>query len=177
MFFDGWHSIREIVLTAAVVYVAVLASLRLVGEQALAKMSAYDLIVTIALGSLVAAIPLSPDVTITDGLAAVLTFLLLQEATRWLLKRWRPARRILKEQPKLVLWDGRLLDERMDKAWITEDEMRAAIRRAGRGDVADMQAVILENDGEWSVIPRADAKGLSAFEGLDLPTRRPSRVG
>ncbi len=172
MFFDGWESIRDIVFTAAVVYVAVLAALRLVGEQSLAKMSAYDLIVTIALGSLVASIPLSPDVTVSDGVAAILTFLLLQEGTRWLLKRSRPARRLIKEKPKLVVWEGRLLDERMDKAWITEDEVRAAIRRAGKGDIADVQAVVLENDGEWSVIPRADAKSLSAFEGVDLPGRR-----
>jgi uncharacterized membrane protein YcaP (DUF421 family) len=169
MFFDGWQSIREIVLTAVAVYVGVLAALRLVGEQALAQMSAYDLIVTIALGSLVAAIPLSADVTITDGLAAILTFLLLQEATRWMMKRWPKARRLIKEQPKLLAWEGRLLPDRMARAWVTEEEVRAAIRRAGRGDIADVQAVILENDGQWSVIPRADARGLSAFEGLELP--------
>ena len=174
MFFDGWQSILDIVLTAIVVYVGVLVTLRLVGEQALAQMSAYDLIVTIALGSLVASIPLSADVTVTDGLAAILTFLLLQEGTRWLVRRSPRARRLIKDQPKLVAWEGRLLLDRMARAWINEDEVRAAIRRAGKGDIADVRAVILENDGQWSVIPR-EARGLSALEGLELPKARATR--
>jgi len=39
--------------------------------------------------------------------------------------------------------------------------------------LADVQAVVLENDGEWSVIPRGNARDLSALEGLDIPGHGP----
>jgi uncharacterized membrane protein YcaP (DUF421 family) len=169
MFFDGWESVARVAATAAVIYLALLAVLRVVGEQALAKMSAYDLIVTVALGSLVASIPLSSGITVTDGLAAIGTYLALQEVTRIILKHSRRARSVVKAAPRIVLWDGRLLHDRLSAANLTEDEVRAAVRRAGRASYSEVLAVILENDGEWSVVSRSDATDLSAFEGLDVP--------
>src|ERR687886_3092994 len=167
MLFDNWESVGRIVLTAACIYVAVVVALRLLGEQALAKMSAYDLIVTVALGSLVASIPISTHVTVVDGLAAIGTYLVLQEFTRWLLARAPATRKLVKEQPALLVWDGQMLHDRMQEAKVTDDEIRAAIRRAGKASLSEVQAVILENDGEWSVVLRSDREDFSAFEGLD----------
>ena len=169
MFFGGWESIARVAITAALIYIALLVVLRLVGEQALAKMSAYDLIFTVALGSLVAAIPLSAGVTLTDGLTAVLTLLVLQEVTRVVLLHSRRARGVIKDQPRVVLWDGRLLHDRLRAARLTEDEVRAAVRRAGKASCSEVLAVVLENDGDWSVVSRTDATDLTAFEGLDIP--------
>src|ERR671939_474506 len=103
MLFDNWESVGRIALTAACIYVAVVAALRVLGEQALAKMSAYDLIVTVALGSLVAGIPLTEGITVVDGLAAIGTYLVLQEVTRCLLARLPGARKLVKAQPTLLV--------------------------------------------------------------------------
>jgi len=48
-------------------------------------MSGYDLIVTIALGSLVAAVPLSTEITVTDGVTAILTLavVVVSGAAQW----------------------------------------------------------------------------------------------
>ena len=106
MFFDGWDSTARIAFLAAASYIILVTALRVIGEQALAKMSAYDLIVTVALGNLLVAIPLSSDVTLTDGIVAIVTVLVLQEATRWLVKRSPKASKLIRERPHLVLWDG-----------------------------------------------------------------------
>jgi uncharacterized membrane protein YcaP (DUF421 family) len=167
MFFDGWDSIARVALLAAATYIILVAALRVIGEQALAKMSAYDMIVTIALGSLLVSIPLGFGVTLTDGIAAIATVLLLQEGTRLLVKRSRLAGRVIRERPQLVLWDGRLLPDPMEQMKVIEEEIRAAVRRGGLGSLADAQAVVLETDGEWSVIPRAHAGDLSAFADFE----------
>jgi hypothetical protein len=52
-------SLVRIVVLAALIYTTLVAALRVIGEQALAKMSAYDLIVTVALGSFLAHLPSS----------------------------------------------------------------------------------------------------------------------
>lgn len=177
IFFDGWQSVGRIVLLALCTYVLLIAALRVAGEQALAKMSAYDMVITIALGSIVATIPLSSGVTFTDGVAVVITYLLLQRLTRRALKRrpaWRP---IIKDQPCVVLWDGALQARRMHDVDVTEGEVRAAVRKAGIGSLAAVQAVVLENDGQWSVIPRPRAHDLSAFAGLDVPRPGASAAG
>ena len=169
MLFRSWGSIAHVAVVAALVYVALIVVLRIVGEQALAKMSAYDLIFTVALGSLVASIPLSAGVTLADGLTAVLTLLALQELTRLILLRSTRARDVIKDRPRVVLWDGRLLHDRLRAARLTEDEVRAAVRRAGKASCSEVLAVVLENDGDWSVVSRSDATDLTAFDGLDIP--------
>ena len=169
-FFSSWHQVWRIAVTAAVVYVLVVLALRVIGARALAKMSAYDLIVSIALGSLVAAIPLTTSITVSDGFTAIVVFLVLKEVTLWLQARYRTAHHVVRERPHLVVWDGRIIPERVKQLAVSDDEVRAAIRLAGLASVADVQAVVLENDGEWSVIRRENSDSdLSALEGLDIP--------
>jgi uncharacterized membrane protein YcaP (DUF421 family) len=171
LFFDGWHSVARIAVLAALTYFILVAALRVVGEQALAKMSAYDMIVTVALGSVLVTIPLSEGVTLVDGVAAIATVLLLQEVTRRLVKRSRRASRLVTQRPQLVLWEGRLLPDRLLAINVREEEVRAAVRSAGLGSVQEAHAAVLEADGEWSVVSRSNAGDLSAFKGLDIPQR------
>ncbi len=169
VFFHDWSSLLRVALMAAMTYLLAIVALRVFGAQALAKMSGYDLIVTVALGSLVAAVPLTQGITVLDGVAALTTFLGLQELTRWLQTRSIRIHHLVRERPRLVLWDGRFIDGRLEGSNVTEDEVRAAIRRTGLLSLTQVQAVILENDGEWSVIPRSDTPDISALHGLEIP--------
>lgn len=171
MFFRSWEAVLRVALSAAAVYILVVLALRVIGARALAKMSGYDLIVSIALGSLVAAVPLSTDISVIDGFTAILTFLVLQEITRFLQARYWVAHHIVRERPHLVVWDGDFIEDRLKQIDTSVNEVRAAIRQAGLLSVRDAQAVVLENDGAWSVIRRGEATDLSALDGLDIPGR------
>jgi uncharacterized membrane protein YcaP (DUF421 family) len=173
VWFASWYSTLQGVIRAAVSYLVIVGSLRVLGEQVLAKMSAYDMIVTITLGSVVANIPFSHEVAVVDGLAIMVTFVMLQETIRWAQSRSKMARKIVAERPRVVVWDGRLLVERVQQWRLTIEEIRAAVRRAGVASISDVQAVVLENDGDWSVVLRRDCgPDRSAFEGLDVPGPR-----
>ena len=169
MFFSSWTSLWHIVLLATVVYLALVAALRLVGSRALAKMSAYDLVITIALGSLIATIPLQQDVTVADGLTAIATFLVLQHVMSRMLKRWPRTRGLVKGKPTLCVYEGRMLAEQMRHVNVTDEEVRAAIRSRGMVSVSQCLAVVLENDGQWSVVGYAEAPDRSALEGIHPP--------
>lgn len=169
IFFHGWGAAARVAISATVIYIALVAVLRIVGQRALAKMSAYDLIVTVALGSMVASIPLTGSISIVDGLVAIATYLLLQELTSWGQTRWTKVHHAVREEPNVVLWEGKLLLDRMRDINVTPDEVRAAIRRAGIISLSQVQCVVLENDGEWAVIGRSDARDISALAGLRIP--------
>ena len=174
MFFSSWESLGRGFLLAACVYFALLGALRIAGSRSLAKMSAYDMVVTIALGSLIATIPLSRDTTLADGFVVIATYLVLQRVLSWMLTRWRGARVAVKEAPMLLLWEGRLLDDRLRNKNVTEAEVRAAVRSAGKSSYRDVLAVVLENDGSWSVVPSGDEGDRSALRDLDIPGEEPS---
>jgi uncharacterized membrane protein YcaP (DUF421 family) len=169
MLFQSWSSLLRISVSAAAVYVLMVAALRLFGSKALAKMSGYDLIISVAIGSLVAAIPITTGLALSDGIAAAITLLLLQELTRRWQARSLRVHHLVRERPHLVVWDGQLLEDRLKEISTSADEVRAAVRRAGLVSLSQVQTVVLENDGDWSVIPRSRAADLSALDGLDVP--------
>ena len=169
MLFDGWASVARIAILASASYVLLLAALRVAGAQALGKMSAYNAVITIALGSIIATIPLGTGVTLADGVAVIATYLGLQRGLRRVLKmrpRWQ---RFAKNEPIIVVWDGVQLDEQMQIVDVTGNEVHAAVRKAGYGTLDAVQAVVLENDGEWSVIGRSKTGDLSMLSDIPLP--------
>jgi len=168
-FFDGWAHLLRSALSAAGIYLVIVAAIRVFGEKALAKMSGYDMIVTVALGSVVAALPLTRSVSIADAIAAAITFLGLQQVMRYFQARFHRVHTLVRERPRLLLWNGRLLEDRMLESDISADEVRAAVRRSGILSLKQVRAAILENDGEWSIIPQTSAPDLSAMEGLLIP--------
>ena len=172
MFFHSWAVIGRVVLTMFVVFVAITAILRLVGAQAIAKMSGYDMVATVTLGSVVATVALARDVTISEGVAALVTLIGLQELMRRAQSRWMFAHHAVREPPLVLLWNGDLLEDRLVARGISADEVRAAVRQAGLRSLADVQLVVLENDGEWSVIRRDERESDdSALLGLPIPDR------
>ena len=71
MFLQTWSDLGRIILIAVLTYPALILVLRLSGKRTLAKMNAFDLVVTVALGSTLATILLSRDVSYLEGLLAL----------------------------------------------------------------------------------------------------------
>ena len=172
MFFRSWTSLGEVVLASAIVFAIVVAMLRFVGQRALARMSGFDIVFTVTLGSVVATAAISREVPVVNAIAALATFLVLQEVIRFFQSRALGVHHAVREQPDVLLWDGHLLEDRLRETNISADEVRAAVRKAGLRSLSDVRAVVLENDGEWSVIAKRDGPSdESAFYGLPIPGR------
>ena len=52
--------------------------------------------------------------------------------------------------------DGKPIRENLDSEGITDDELKAQLRKNGVDDAARVKAATLESDGEISVIPKED---------------------
>lgn len=152
MFFDDWSALGRIALTGIVIYSAVVFFLRVSGKRTLSKWNAFDFIVTIALGSTLAASVLSKETTIFEGLLGLILLIGLQFAVTWLSVRSSTVRHVLKSQPTLLLYEGRFQREAMRRERVTESEVRAALRSHGHSTVDHAAAVVLETDGTFSVI-------------------------
>jgi uncharacterized membrane protein YcaP (DUF421 family) len=172
MFFHAWADLYRVVLVTTTTFVLVVALLRLVGQQSLAKMSGFDAVATVTIGAIVATVAVTKEVTVSEALVALLTILGLQELIRWLQSRYLVAHHAVRESPRVLVWDGQLLEDRLRESNISADEIRAALRKAGLRSIGEARAVVLENDGEWSVIAKSRGESdESAFFGLPIPGR------
>ncbi len=155
LFFDGWSAPLRTLVIGVFAYVMLILFLRLSGKRTLSKMNAFDFIVTIALGSTLASILLARDVTLMQGGVALAVLIALQYLVTWSSVRWAWVRRLVTEEPSLLLFRGELLTTAMRRTRVTENEVRAAIRAAGLHAFADAEAVVLETDASFSVIERS----------------------
>jgi uncharacterized membrane protein YcaP (DUF421 family) len=172
VFFHSWSDVIRVVVATTILFAAVIAVLRVVGAQALARMSAYDMIAGVTFGSLIATVAVTRAITLAEGCAALLTVFLLQEGLRFFQSRWLGAHHALRQPAFVLVWNGQLLEDRLLKHNISADEVRAAIRKQGLASIADARIVVLENDGAWSVIPKSAQVGDdSALHGLPIPGR------
>lgn len=161
MFFDGWEGIWRTALVGALAYVALVLLLRIAGKRTLTKMNAFDLVVTVALGSTLATVLLSKDVALAEGVTAFILLIVLQYVVSWSSVRWARVRQVVSAEPSLLFYRGQMLDCALREQRVREDEVRAAIRSSGQGDVQAVEAVILEADGSFSVIGGAGTRASS----------------
>ena len=152
MFFDGWDELLRVLVVGSLAYIGLVAFLRVSGKRTLAKMNAFDLVVTVALGSTLATILLSSDVSLSEGLFAFVLLCSLQYVVAWLSVRSPRFREIIKSEPALLLRNGEYLRVAMRSERVTEDEIRAAVRASGHADPSQVAAVVLETDGSFSVV-------------------------
>lgn len=165
----SWDRIMETAVVGVLAYAGLIAVLRISGKRTLAKMNAYDFVVTVALGSTLATILVSKDVSLVQGLAALVLLVTLQFVVTWASTRLPWLRRIVTGEPALLLFRGRMLPDAMRRARVTEEEVRAAVRSAGLASMQDAEAVVFETDGSFSVVAAAVPGRDSSLEELLPP--------
>jgi uncharacterized membrane protein YcaP (DUF421 family) len=158
MLFDSWAGLGRVLVVGTLAYVALVLLLRISGKRTLTKLNAFDLVVTVALGSTLATVLLSKSVALAEGALALCLLISLQYAIAWLSVRSAHFQGMIKAEPTLLLHRGRFLERAMRAERITREEILAALRASGAAEPRGIAAVVLETDGSLSVIAQADAK-------------------
>lgn len=166
MFFESWWSLLRVLVVGTLAYVSLVALLRISGKRTLAKLNAFDLVVTVALGSTLATVLLNRSVPLADGVAALLLLVALQYVVAFGSIRSRRFDALVKSEPTLLLHRGGFLDRALREQRVTRAEVVSAIRAAGVARIEDAGAVVLETDGTLSVVPAAAMPGEAAASVL-----------
>jgi uncharacterized membrane protein YcaP (DUF421 family) len=154
MLFDSWQGLGRVLFVGVLAYIGLVLFLRASGSRTLSKLNAFDLVVTVALGSTLATIILSKDVALAEGLLAFAVLIALQYTVTWGSVRSSTFSRTVKSEPVLLVLRGEFLTGAMRRARVTEPEVYAVLRSQGVRDLEDVDAVVLESDGSLSVLPQ-----------------------
>ncbi len=153
MVFDGWEGLVRILIVGSAAYGGLVFMLRVSGKRTLSKMNAFDLVVTVALGSTLATVLLDRNVPLLEGLFALALLVFLQYSITWLSVRSKTIQNVVKSEPTLLVSDGRYLDAALRAQRVTREEVEAALRQQGISGLNAVVCVVLETDGSLSVVP------------------------
>jgi uncharacterized membrane protein YcaP (DUF421 family) len=165
MFFNGWSGLIRLIAVGIPAYVALILLLRISGKRTLSKFNAFDLIVTVAFGSMLASALLNSDRALADVIGAFALLVLLQFVITWSSVRWSAVHALVKAKPQLLYHRGEFLHDALRRERITETEVLAAIRSQGNGSTSGVDSVVLETDGTFSVVTNVE-QGTSALRSV-----------
>lgn len=148
-------SMGRVLLATAAVYIAVLVGIRVAGRRTVAEMSAFDFVVTVALGSLVAQTAVAQQSPLR-GIVAVAMLLALQLGVGAVRRRWPLFRRLIDFTPQTLVENGEVRSQNMRSPQMTEGDLRAKLRQTGVFSLDDVELAILESSGRLSVLRRSD---------------------
>ena len=151
----SWRTIGYVIVSTAAIYASTLVAVRLAGRRTVAELSAFDVVITVAIGSLVASTATSSDPSYAAGLTALLTLLVLQVGIAALRQRSTALRRLLDFKPETVYDGTRVhLPSGPLTSQMTPDELHSKLRERGVFDLDEVTLVVVEPSGKVSVKPR-----------------------
>ncbi len=152
----------------AAIYLSTLVAVRVAGRRTLARLSGFDIVITVALGSLLASTAVSREPSYVQGMAALVTLLTLQVVVAAARRRLPFVARLLEFEPRVVMRDGEVdLDASPLGAQLSRGELEAALRQHGVFDPTGVRVLILEPTGRFS-LQREDGYGGRALSDDDL---------
>lgn len=175
---DDWigstNKIMDAVVSAGLFYILIVILVRLVGKRSTAQLNNFDWIINVTVGSLAASGILLDSVPALRAAAAIATMMMLQFLLTWGVLRSGWAASVIKAKPTMLTHDGKYLKKAMKKTRVSEEEIRAVLREHGQTSVENVSWIVLETDGQMTVIPRQDAPlhevdSLSDVEFIEEP--------
>lgn len=138
----------EIVLRGVLVYVFMLVLIRLTGKRQIGQMSPYDLILLLILSNAAQSSMIGEDSSLPGGMISALTLVAVNYAVGLLTYKSRSAERLIEGRAQIVIHDGKVFDDVMRGANITQEELMSTLREAGFFDLREVRLAVLENNGK-----------------------------
>src|SRR5579885_161919 len=144
----------EKVLRSLVVYFFILLAFRFMGKRQVGQLTPFDLVLLLIISNVVQNAVIGNDNSLGGGLLGAVTILALNYLVVGLAYRFKPVRRLMAGEPTLLVHNGKVLKQRMERERITLEDLEAALRKSGLTSVERVRFAVLEENGQISVIPK-----------------------
>lgn len=177
-FWTGWSPIWHTLLMGTAGYVVLIILLRGAGPRTMAKMTPLDFVIAVTIGSAFGRVITAEDVNLAQVLIALLLLVVVQWVLAAIRARWAVMRRVLDPAPVLLYYNGELQLSALRRHRLTEADVHIAARESGHGSLANIQAVILQQDGVLGVITHDSmGDGSSVLPYVEHPPTGPEKPG
>jgi uncharacterized membrane protein YcaP (DUF421 family) len=146
----------NIALRTTVIYLLVLAGVRLSGKREVGQMTPFDLTLLLLLSNSVQNAMTGPDTSLVGGMVAATVLLILNYLIANLSGVNRRFRKFVQGQPSMLIHDGQIIESHMAKEHVSMDELERAMREHGISDYHQVAISVLEVDGSISFLKYDD---------------------
>lgn len=152
------HPLLDIVFRSSAVYVFMIVAFRIFGKRELTQLSIADLVLIVLISNAVQNAMVGENTSLLGGITAATVLFILNMTLGYLMFKYKRIRNLVQSVPLTLIYNGKIVEQHMKDAMITEDELCAAVREHGVESYEDVSLAILEVDGNISVISGEDKK-------------------
>lgn len=163
---NGWSPLFRIISVGSISYLTLLILLRIMGKRTLARMTAFDFVITIATGSAFGRILTASDISISESITAFLLLVCLHVSFSFLSMRFDRFKGLITTDPTLLYHRQNFLLRNMRRTKIRQDELLGAARKEGFASLDEVEAIIFESDGSLSVLAKSESDKNSTYSGI-----------
>ena len=159
--------VLEKILRPVVVYIFLIAFLRIFGKRELAQLNPFDLVVLLSLSNTVQNAIIGDDNSVTGGLIGAFSLLAINWVLARLLFKMPKVNEALEGTKTVLITHGVVDQEALKKETLTELELRAVLHKQGINDYAEVETCVLEPNGTFYVEemkPSLDASHIAALQ-------------
>lgn len=146
----GW----EFALRGAIVYIFLLVLIRMTGKRQTGQLAPFDLVLLLVLSNAVQNSMNGGDNSILGGLISAVTLVGLHYLVALATYKNKTIEAIVESRPQVLIHNGVLYQDVMEKERLTQHELDAALRAAGCSSIEGVHSAVLENNGQISVTVR-----------------------
>jgi len=145
----------ESVLRGAAVYLFLLVVFRLSGQRTLGQITTFDFVLLLIISEAIQQALIGNDNSMTNAGLIVLTLAGLNVCLSVLKQHSKGAEKALEDVPLVLVAEGRVLKQQMDKVRVDEDDILEAARTLhGLERLDQIRYAVLERSGDISIIPQ-----------------------
>jgi uncharacterized membrane protein YcaP (DUF421 family) len=144
----------EVVLRTVAVYIFIVVAIRLFGKTELTQLSVFDLVFILLISNSVQNAMVGPNTSLLGGLIAAGSLFILNFILKRISYNNPNFNKFLQGEPIMLVHEGKILKQHLEKVKISESELLAAIREHGVSDIRDVNIAILEIDGNISILTK-----------------------
>ena len=142
-------------MRTAIIFIALLIVMRLMGKRQIGEMQPYELVITLIISEL-ACIPMSdPSIPLLYGVVSIVTVFLLHQAVCVIDLRFRKAKAILSGTPSIVLNKNGVDDTELKKNNLDVSDLIESLRSQGYFSLDCVDYALYEAEGVFSALPKA----------------------
>jgi len=138
--------------SSAAVYIFIIAAIRLFGKKEIAQLSILDLVFILLISNAVQNAMVGPDTSLLGGLCAAGTLFVINYLFKFIIYRYPKISGIIQGHAVMLIYNGELIKENLEKAKISIYEVEEAAREHGVQTIDEVDLAVLEVDGNISIL-------------------------
>jgi uncharacterized membrane protein YcaP (DUF421 family) len=145
------ESYTDIILRSVVVYIFILAAIRLFGRKEFSQLTIIDLVFILLISNSVQNAMVGNNSTLLGGLVAAAALFVTNYVLKIFLYKDPKVSKWLQGEPVLLIHNGEILKKNLQQERITVEELELAAREHGVMSLKEVDLAIMEIDGNISI--------------------------